>query len=160
MAARRGSKVVRAARPRPAQVLTMRRWFPAPREAVFRAFTDRKRLMKWWGPETYTVPLCRMNVRVGGAWRTCMRSPEGTDHCVSGVYRELAPPERLAFTWAWEEGGKRGHETLVTIVLREKEGGTQLALTQKAFESNKAREAHRWGWDSSLRDLAKLLGAA
>jgi len=48
----------------------MRRWFRAPPETVFRAFIDRKRLVQWWGPEKYTVPVCRMTVRPGGAWRT------------------------------------------------------------------------------------------
>lgn len=142
---------------RPDRVLRMRRWFRAPPETVFRAFIDRKRLVQWWGPEKYTVPECRMTVRPGGAWRTCMRSPEGTDHCVSGVYREIVPPERLAFTWAWEADGKRGHETLVTIVLRARNGGTQLALTQQPFESKGAREAHRWGWGSAFRGLAQTL---
>jgi uncharacterized protein YndB with AHSA1/START domain len=98
-----------------------------------------------------------MAVKPGGRWRTCMRSPDGKDHWVSGVYREIDRPRRLAFTWAWEEGGKRGHETLVTLDFRPGGGGTNLLLTQRTFESAKAKSGHRWGWSSTFKCLAALL---
>ena len=102
-----------------APVLRLSRSFAAPRDRVFRAFTAPAQLARWWGPKGFTVPACTLDVRVGGAWRTVMRSPEGKDHIVSGVYREITPPERMVLTWAWEEAGARGHETLVTIELAE-----------------------------------------
>ena len=94
------------------------------------------------GPKGFTVPACTLDVRAGGTWRTVMRSPEGKDHIVSGVYREITPPERLVFTWAWEEG-KRGYDTVVTIELFETPGGTRLELTHEGFESERPRPARR-----------------
>src|SRR5437763_5514094 len=97
--------------------LTVTRVFDAPREVVFAAWTDAEQAAQWWGPQGFTTISCDMDVRVGGAYRACMRSPEGTIHCRRGIYRELVPPERLVFTFAWEKGGVEGHgpETVVTV---------------------------------------------
>jgi uncharacterized protein YndB with AHSA1/START domain len=95
-------------------------------------------------------------VRVGGAWRTVMSSPEGKDHIVSGVYREITRPERLVLTWAWEEEGVRGHETLVTIELAETPGGTRLELTQEGFESE--RDGGLVGLADLVQDQLQRLG--
>ena len=138
-------------------VLRLSRSFPAPRERVFRAFTVPAQMVKWWGPKGWTVPVCTLDARPGGAWHTVMRSPEGKDHIVSGVYREVLPPERLVYTWAWEEDGARGHETVVTIELLETQGGTRLELTQELFESENARDRHNEGWSSSLDCLEDAL---
>jgi uncharacterized protein YndB with AHSA1/START domain len=140
-----------------ARVLRLARSFAAPRERVFRAFTTPAQIAKWWGPKGWTVPACTLDARPGGAWRTVMRSPEGKDHIVSGVYREVLPPERLVYTWAWEEDGARGHETVVTIELSETPGGTRLELTQGPFESERARDLHGEGWSSSLDCLEEGL---
>lgn len=139
------------------RVLCLRRTFDAPRERVFRAWTDPEQLVRWWGPRGFTVPEHAMDVREGGAWRTTMRSPEGRDHVVSGVYREIDPPRRLAFTWGWETDGVRGHETLVTVELHERDGGTELVLTQATFETADGRDRHEEGWSSSLDCLADAL---
>jgi len=136
------------------QILRLVRTFAAPRAAVFRAWTDPQQLVQWWGPEGYTVPVCDMDPRESGAWRTCMLSPEGTQHWVSGIYREIAEPDRLVFTWAWDDdNGERGHETVITIELRDKDGGTELTLTQQPFESVESRDAHNQGWTSSFNCL-------
>jgi uncharacterized protein YndB with AHSA1/START domain len=144
-------------KPNDAVVLRLSRSFAAPRERVFRAFTAPAQLAKWWGPKGFTVPACTMDLRPGGAWRTVMRSPEGKDHVVSGVYREIVPPERLVLTWGWEEAGARGHETIVTIELFEAKGGTRLELTQEVFETEGAREAHRHGWSGAFDCLEQAL---
>src|SRR5258705_11539625 len=87
----------------------------APPRLVFKIWTDPEHLMQWWGPQGFTTPFHEMDVRPDGAFRICMRSPDGTDHWLQGVYREVVAPERLVFTWAWEDAtGKPGHETLVT----------------------------------------------
>jgi uncharacterized protein YndB with AHSA1/START domain len=101
--------------------------------------------------------LPRQELRPGGAWRTVMRSPEGKDHVVSGVYREIVPPERLALAWGWEEAGARGHETIVTIELFEAKGGTRLELTQKSFETEDARDQHGHGWSGAFDCLEQAL---
>jgi uncharacterized protein YndB with AHSA1/START domain len=139
------------------RALKLVRRFPAKPEQVFRAFADPKRLVKWWGPKGVTIPVCEMDVRPGGRWLTTMRAPDGSDMIVSGVYREIDPPTRLVFTWAWHQDGKRGHETVVTIALKPHGAGTELTLTQAAFESAQSLNAHRQGWSSSFDCLAEYL---
>jgi uncharacterized protein YndB with AHSA1/START domain len=143
--------------PNDALVLRLSRSFAAPRERVFRAFTSPAQLVKWWGPKGFTVPACTLDVREGGDWRTVMRSPEGKDHIVSGVYQEIEPPERLVFTWAWEEDGARGHETVVTIELFEMPGGTRLELSHERFETEDSLDRHRHGWSSCFDSLEESL---
>ena len=139
------------------RALKLVRRLPAKPEQVFRAFADPKRLVKWWGPKGVTVPVCEMDVRPGGRWLTTMRSPDGADMTVSGVYREIDPPSRLVFTWAWHQDGKRGHETVVTIALKAHGAGTELTLTQASFETAQSLNAHRQGWSSSFDCLAEYL---
>jgi uncharacterized protein YndB with AHSA1/START domain len=139
--------------------LWMSRRFNAPRERVFRALTDPGQLAKWWGPKGFTVPDLALDVRPGGAWRTTMRSPEGRDHIVSGIYRDIMPPSRLVLTWGWETTGERAHETVVTIDLFEVAGGTRLELRQEVFESTESRERHEHGWASCFDHLDEVLAS-
>jgi uncharacterized protein YndB with AHSA1/START domain len=140
--------------------LVIMRIFDAPRRLVFKAWTEPARLVRWWGPQGFTTPFCEMDVRPGGAFRLGMRSPEGTDHRLRGVFREIVEPERLVCTWAWEDAeGKLGHETLLTVTLAEHDGKTTLTLHQSVFESVTARDAHRGGWASSLDCLAEHLAS-
>lgn len=142
-------------------VLRLERLIHGTPEAVFDAWTKPERLVKWWGPEGFTVPEHTLDVRVGGAWRTVMRSPEGSDHIVNGVYREIDRPHRLVFTWAWEqEDGSRGHETVVTIEFTARDGGTLVQLTQATFAEKEQRDSHEKGWASSLNDLERLFAKA
>ena len=146
--------------PRKNREIVLTRTLDAPRALVFRAWTDPSHLVRWWGPEGFTIPECKMDVSEGGAWRTCMRSPDGKDYKVRGVYREIVKPARLVFTWAWEdETGTPGHETLVTVTFAERDGKTQLRLAHRVFESKKSRDAHQQGWASTLKCLAEFLGA-
>lgn len=73
------------------EALVIRRILDAPREAVWKAWTDPDRLMRWWGPEGFTSPACRIDLRVGGKYLFCMRSPEGKDYWSTGVYRDIVP---------------------------------------------------------------------
>jgi uncharacterized protein YndB with AHSA1/START domain len=127
--------------------------FAAPREAVFRAWTDPKQLVKWWGPKGYACPECTVDMREGGRWRTVMRSPEGTNHIVGGVYRKIEPHSLLAFTWAWATDGAPGHETLVTVEFHERGKTTEMVFTQETFESVTARDQHSQGWNSAFECL-------
>jgi len=139
------------------QVLRLTRRLAAPREAVFRAFTEPEAMVQWWGPEGMDVPEIRMDVRVGGGWRTCMRSPAGDLHCVAGVYREISPPERLVMTWAWEGDDGPGRETLVTLEFHDRDGETELVLIHENLASVEAAEKHQMGWTSSFNCLAQYL---
>lgn len=138
--------------------LVITRVFDAPRPLVFKAWTEPDRLVRWWGPQGFTTPSCTMDVRPGGAFRFCMRSPEGTDHWLRGVYREIVEPERLVLTWAWEDAERKpGRETVLTVTFAEQGAKTKLTLRQAVFESVTARDAHQRGWTGSLDRLAEYL---
>jgi len=140
--------------------LTVTRVFDAPRETVFRAWTDPEQAALWWGPQGFTTISCEMDVRPGGAYRACMRSPEGTRHCRRGVYREVVTPERLVFTFAWEDAhGDPGHEMVVTVTFADIGGKTTLTLHQAVFETVAARDDHRRGWISTIERFAEYLAA-
>lgn len=136
-------------------VLRMEREFKAPPARVFAAFTDPKLFAQWWGPEGVTCPVCEIDLRVGGRWRTCMRGEK--EMWVSGAYREIERPRRLAFTWAWEENGVRGHETIVEIDFAPSGRHTRIVLTQRGFESAQSRDNHDFGWNSTFKRLDQLL---
>jgi uncharacterized protein YndB with AHSA1/START domain len=143
-----------------ARELSITRVFDAPRRLVFKAWTEPDRAAQWWGPRGFTTISCEMEVRPGGAYRRCMRSPEGTVHCTRGVYREVVVPERLVFTSAWEDGdGAPGHETLVTVTFAEHDGKTRLTLHQGLFDSVESRNGHQVGWASCLERFADYLQA-
>src|SRR3712207_2230102 len=100
--------------------LTITRVFNAPRSLVFKVWTQPEHFSRWLGPKDFTTIGCQMNVQVGGMYRACIRSPEGNDHWMQGVYREITEPERLVFTFAWEdENNQPKHETLVTVTFEE-----------------------------------------
>src|SRR3954469_18195245 len=74
----------------------------APREAVFAAWT--RHLPEWWGPHGMTTPVCEMELRPGGAFRTVMRAPDGAEYPTRGIFLEVVPNERIVFTDAFEPG--------------------------------------------------------
>ena len=102
-----------------------------------------------------------MDVRPGGAFRFCMRSSEGTDHWLQGIYREIAEPERLVFTYAFEDAeGKPGHETLVMVSFADHDGKTKLTVHHAVFETVTARDEHVHGWTETLNRLAAYVAQA
>jgi len=140
------------------RALAITRILDAPPRLVFKAWTEPEHLVRWWGPKGFTTPSCKLDLRIGGAFRICMRSPEGTDHWLRGVYCEIVAPERLVYTWAWEDAdGNPGHETLVTVRFAAHGARTKLTLHHAVFESLKARDAHRSGWTGCLDRLVEYL---
>ena len=143
------------------RVLVITRIFDAPRTLVFRAWTEPEYLMRWWGPNGFTTTSCEMDLRPGGAWRVAMRSPQGREDRQRGIFREIVPPERLVFTYAFEDAaGNRGHETLVTVTFAEHEGKTKLTVNQAVFETVAVRDDHVRGWGEALDHLAKYVARA
>lgn len=131
--------------------LRMERLIATTPETLFGFWTRPELLIRWWGPEGYTTPQHALDVREGGRWRTVMRSPEGKDFIVSGVYRTLEPPRRLVFTWAWDDdAGLRGNETEVTVTFEPAPGGTKMVLVQKGFVDSNSRDRHQAGWSSTF----------
>jgi uncharacterized protein YndB with AHSA1/START domain len=140
--------------------LTITRVFNAPRSLVFNVWTQPEHFSRWLGPKDFTTIGCQMNVQVGGMYRACIRSPEGTDHWMQGVYREVIEPERLVFTFAWEdENSQPKHETLVTVTFEEQDNKTLMTFQQAIFESTESRNAHNTGWSECFDRLATYLTA-
>lgn len=138
--------------------LVITRIFDAPRELVFKAWTDPNHAKNWWGPKDYPAIQLEMDVRPGGAWRGCLRSTEtGKDLWHGGLFREVAPPERLVFTFAWDEEGERGLETLVTVIFTELNGKTRMIFHHAPFESIEERDGHQGGWTSTFDRLDDYL---
>jgi uncharacterized protein YndB with AHSA1/START domain len=76
---------------------------------------------------------------------------------LGGVFREVVAPERVVFTFAWDEEGERGLETLVTVTFAEEEGKTRMTFRQVPFQSIEERDGHRGGWTSSFDRLAEYV---
>lgn len=139
-------------------MLSMTREFSAPRRLVYEAWTQPDHLRHWWGPRGFTTLSCEMDLRPGGRWRVRSRSPEGTEVAEVGVFREIAPPQRLVFTHAWEDvQGDPGHETLVTVTFTEQAGKTRIDFRQAEFDSIESRDAHEGGWSSAFELLVEYL---
>jgi uncharacterized protein YndB with AHSA1/START domain len=102
--------------------IVMTRAFDAPRELVFKAFTDPTLISKWWGPKDYTTTVDKMDVRMGGIWRYVQHDAQGNENGFRGVYHEVVTPERLVFTFEWE--GLPGHILLETVTFAERDGKT------------------------------------
>lgn len=148
-----------AAAAQPVRSLVIERVFDAPAARVFEMWTKPEHLTHWWGPAGFTLPFCEIDFRVGGAYRLCMRSPEGTEYWVQGVYHEIVPPERLVFSGPLEDRGRRG-ETVMTVTFANLGGRTKITVHQTfTIETERIRGAER-GWNTSLDRLAAYLKAA
>lgn len=120
--------------------IVITRTFDAPRELVFEAWTTPAYLKRWLGVhDRWTLDVCEIDLRVGGAYRYVWRGPDGMEMGMGGVYLEIVPPERLVaterFDQSWYPGGAVG-----TVVLTEENGGTRLTQTV-TYESREARDA-------------------
>jgi uncharacterized protein YndB with AHSA1/START domain len=141
--------------------LVMTRQFAAPRELVFACHTRPELVRRWLlGPPGWTMPVCEIDARVGGAYRYEWRGPDGERMGASGVHREVVVPERIVFTQLFDEDWTGG-ETLNTIILREQNGRTELMETT-LFVSAEARAAAlatgmAEGMESSFQQLEALL---
>ena len=132
--------------------------FAAPREQVFEAFTNPEVLKRWWAAgSTWETPLAEADPREGGKYRLSMRTDEGEVHTVFGEYRQVRPPERLAYTWTWEEGpgpAMEGSEnSLVVIEFLEDGNGTLVKVTHSGFANEQLRDLHTHGWEAVLANL-------
>ena len=110
----------------------------APRELVWEAWTNPGHVPNWLlGPDGWTMPVCEIDLRPGGAWHFVWRRSDGTEMEMRGEYREVEPPERLVHTESW---GGDWPETLNTLILSEEDGKTTMAQTV-LYPSKEARDA-------------------
>jgi uncharacterized protein YndB with AHSA1/START domain len=144
--------------------VTITRIFDAPREVVFRAWTDAAQLAQWWGPKGFTNPVCEIDARIGGALRIHMRGPDGSVYPMKGEFREIVPLERLAFTnIALDEAGNHILEGFTTVIFADDGGRTRLTLhTRATAVIEKAvtyLQGMEMGWTMSIDKLQALLSA-
>src|SRR5260370_33633751 len=117
---RRKAMVTRGIMANEEQELVLTRVFDAPRELVFKVWTDPEHVALWWGPHRFTNPVCELDLRPGGAILIHMRGPDGVVYRMTGVYREVVEPERLVFTSAALGGaGNPLFELLTTATFAE-----------------------------------------
>jgi uncharacterized protein YndB with AHSA1/START domain len=139
--------------------LEMKRVLPAARSVVFGAFSNPNELAKWWGPEGFTTPSLEFQARVGTSYRIEMQPPEGDPFYLTGEFREVDPPARLAYTFVWEDPDPDDVETLVALSFRDLGGSTEVAFTQGPFKIEARRALHRDGWTDSFDKLERLISA-
>jgi uncharacterized protein YndB with AHSA1/START domain len=148
------------------------RIFDAPRELLWNAWTNPDQIMRWWGPKGFTAPIAKIDLRVGGVYLNCMRSPDGKDFWSKGVFREIVAPERLVMTDSFADengntvpashyglGDDTPLETLITVIFEEHDGKSKLTLKHSGLDgiSAKDRENMEQGWNESLDKLAESL---
>ena len=151
--------------------MVVTRVFDAPRELVWKAWTDPKYMMQWWGPKGFTSPHCEIDFRVGGKFLCCMRSPEGWEGWNAGEYHEIVPYEKIVSSMYFSDskGNKVDaaelgieHEAIdgaYDVTIFEDLGNGQTKLTfigndtmQSAIESGQAE-----GWKEILDKLAAVV---
>jgi uncharacterized protein YndB with AHSA1/START domain len=132
--------------------LVIRKLIPASREEVFAAWSDPEGMGRWMCPGDVKAAEAQVDFRVGGSFRILMKG-EGQDYDHTGVYQVIEPPSKLTFTWISK--GTDLKTTLVTVELREHEGGTELMLTHERFPSSGPVQQHASGWGR----IADLLAA-
>jgi uncharacterized protein YndB with AHSA1/START domain len=137
--------------------LELTRLFPAPRARVFEFFASAALLAKWWGPSGFSIPSIDFVPRVGGTYRIEMQPPDGDAFELTGTFREVDIPSRLAFTFEWEPADPDDRETLAQLAFEMIDDSTRVHLRQGPFKTEARRALHRDGWTESLDKLAELV---
>jgi len=157
--------------------LVIERVFDAPRELVWRAWSEPEEAKHWWGPKIFTCPAAKIDFRVGGKIHMCMRSDSGPEIWQkglwsTGVYKEIVPLEKIVCTdsFADEEGnvvpasyyGMEGEfplEMLITVTFEQIEGNkTKMTLIHSGMPEGEHMEGANIGWNESFDKLAEMLG--
>ncbi|MFH1724958.1 MAG: SRPBCC domain-containing protein [Elusimicrobiota bacterium] len=137
--------------------ISIKKTFAAAREKLFSAWTDPEILKKWFGPsDEWVVRVEALPVRAGGRFTIVLAEKSGTEHELTGFFDQVAAPEKLVFSWAWE-GDEYFGENRVTVELREAGASTELALTHGLFPDKKLVASHEEAWNRRLERLAKAL---
>jgi uncharacterized protein YndB with AHSA1/START domain len=144
----------------------VRRVFSAPREKVFRAWTELEALNHWMcrDVESHQVRHSKLDVRPGGRYEIEVKTPEGVMYVGGGVYREVKPPEKLSFTWRWKrrpekpDASIQAEDSLVTVEFLERGvNSTEVVLTHEGLTTEESRKSHKKGWEGCFDKLAEYL---
>ncbi|MHB8193004.1 MAG: SRPBCC domain-containing protein [Bellilinea sp.] len=150
--------------------LVLTRLFDAPVAMVWQAWTDPKKLMQWWGPESFTSPICKVDFRVGGKMLLCMRDPGGKDYWSTGEIREIVPMKRLVYTDSFSDaegnivsaaaygmGDDFPDELLVTVEFENLGSKTRMTLTTAGLPAGEMLQMTGLGWSGSFDKLENSL---
>ena len=151
--------------------MVVTRVFDAPRELVWKAWTDPKYVMQWWGPKDFTAPVCKIDFRVGGKYLCCMRSPDGQEFWNGGEYHEIVPHEKIVSSMYFSdsEGNKvepehygiehEAIEDAYDVITFEDLGNGRTKLTFIGNETmeNATRSGQVEGWNQILNKLAAVV---
>jgi uncharacterized protein YndB with AHSA1/START domain len=145
--------------------LIIKRMLNATPERAFQAWTSPEHIQNWMRPEPgMTVPLARMDLRVGGKFRIQMKTPDGEYFTAVGEFQEVTAPTRLIYTWDWEKDGSgaefgeaEGHTSLVTVEFIKRGAQTELVLTHSRFATVESRDRHAQGWGKIAASFASFL---
>ena len=137
--------------------LELRSTFAAPRDRVFRAWTDAKEFALWFHPTAdHTTIISELNLKVGGKYQLEMRHKDGSVHKLSGTYQQIKPPEKLVFTWRWSTDPP-GQESTVAIEFHDLGASTEVALTHGMFPNAQERDQHAHGWNGCFEQFQNYL---
>ena len=151
------------------------RVFDAPRDLVFKVWTEPPHLMRWWGPKGFTMQKCDLDLRPGGTFHYGLKGPDGSDHWGKFVYREIVVPERLVFIVSFtdEDGNVVRHpwnpdwplEILSTVTFAAQDGRTKITVRWVPYKASDkerdtfraGRESMQQGWTGTFDQLADYL---
>jgi len=138
--------------------LKLSRFIKAPRERVFAAWITPADIVRWLGGGECHIEKATIDARVGGEYLFKMKGSDAGKPGMTGIFREVKPPERLVFTWMTGSCSVEmpRAETLVTVEFSVQAGGTLVQLTHEGFPSEEVREQHNQGWTASFDKLEKL----
>lgn len=151
------------------KAVTIKRTFDLPITTVWQAFTDSEKMKSWWGPAGFTCPSSTIDLKPGGKYLHCMRSPEGQDFWSTGIYKEIIPYQKLVCTDSFsdEKGniisaselgmpGEWPRELLVTVTFKETNGKTEIDILQESIPVEMFDDCIT-GWQQSLDKIEKKL---
>lgn len=150
--------------------LTITRVFDAPRELVWKAWTEPDMIMKWWSPAGYTAPMAKVDFKVGGKYLMAMRSPEGQDFYSTGIYTEVVPMDRIVFTDSFADadgnvvsaavygmGDTIPLESRVIVQFEDQGSKTRMTLTHSGLPQDEHLELTKAGWNDMFDKLDQTL---
>lgn len=142
-------------------VLRLTRTFQAPRERVYRAWTEARQLERWFAPsDRFETRIVELDLQPGGRYRFEMKSESGEFHRLSGEFHVVEPPRKLVYTWRWHDWEGSQPDSLVTVEFRDLGDATEVALTHERLPDAASRERHGEGWSGCLGRLERLVESA
>lgn len=136
--------------------LHITRLFEAPREVVWRAWSDLHLARQWWGPKGFTVSELPLAMRPGGVWRAVMHSPDEEKYPAHGILEEIVPTERLGFTLLWDDEGPTS-DMRVTVTLTPQAEQTRMTFRKGPFPSEEWRREEEDGWNEAFDRLRAIV---